>query len=75
MSEHQTADPDLDVLAAQVLFSVQCELSTVLAEQGFDDIQPRAGAVLAHPRAHPCQRTRPRLRTAQAGHRFSRRRP
>ncbi|MCT9108741.1 hypothetical protein N4G69_24495 [Streptomyces mirabilis] len=51
MSEHQTADPDLDVLAVQVLFSVQCELSTVLAEQGFDDIQPRAGAVLAHPRA------------------------
>ncbi|WP_075030065.1 MarR family winged helix-turn-helix transcriptional regulator [Streptomyces mirabilis] len=51
MSEHQTAEPDLGVLAAQVLLSVQRELFTALAEQGFDDIQPRAGAVLAHLRA------------------------
>ncbi|MFF4732194.1 MarR family winged helix-turn-helix transcriptional regulator [Streptomyces mirabilis] len=51
MSEHQMAEPDLGVLAAQVLFSVQRELFTALAEQGFDDIQPRAGAVLAHLRA------------------------
>jgi DNA-binding MarR family transcriptional regulator len=51
LSEHQTAEPDLGVLAAQVLLSVQRELFTALAEQGFDDIQPRAGAVLAHLRA------------------------
>jgi Transcriptional regulators len=51
LSEHRTADPDLGVLAAQVLFSVQRELFTALAEQGFDDIQPRAGAVLAYLRA------------------------
>ncbi|MFD8001426.1 MarR family winged helix-turn-helix transcriptional regulator [Streptomyces mirabilis] len=51
MSEHQTGEPDLGVLAAQVLFSVQRELFTALAEQGFDDIQPRAGAVLAYLRA------------------------
>lgn len=51
LSEHQAADPDLGVLAAQVLFSVQRELFTALAEQGFDDIQPRAGAVLAYLRA------------------------
>ncbi|MFJ4681883.1 MarR family winged helix-turn-helix transcriptional regulator [Streptomyces sp. NPDC088789] len=36
------------MLAARVLFSVQRELFTTLAEQGFDDIQPRSGAVLAH---------------------------
>ncbi|MFJ2568212.1 MULTISPECIES: MarR family transcriptional regulator [unclassified Streptomyces] len=48
MSGHQTAEPDLGVLAARVLFSVQRELFTALAEQGFDDIQPRTGAVLAH---------------------------
>ncbi|MFF3656118.1 hypothetical protein [Streptomyces olivochromogenes] len=51
MSEYQAAEPDLGVLAAQVLFSVQRELFTALAEQGFDDIQPRADAVLAHLRA------------------------
>ncbi|WP_256725628.1 MarR family winged helix-turn-helix transcriptional regulator [Streptomyces sp. IMTB 2501] len=48
MTGHPTPEPDLGVLAAQVLFSVQRELFTALAEQGFDDIQPRAGAVLAH---------------------------
>ncbi|BDM74715.1 hypothetical protein HEK616_82020 (plasmid) [Streptomyces nigrescens] len=48
MSKHHTGDPDLGVLAAQVLFSVQRELFTALAEQGFDDIQPRTGAVLAY---------------------------
>ncbi|MFJ4773838.1 MarR family winged helix-turn-helix transcriptional regulator [Streptomyces uncialis] len=48
MTGRQVEEPDLGVLAAQILFSVQRELFTVLAEQGFDDIQPRAGAVLAH---------------------------
>ncbi|MGW7253540.1 MarR family winged helix-turn-helix transcriptional regulator [Streptomyces sp. NPDC054834] len=51
MTGHPTAEPDLGVLAAQVLLSVQRELFIALAEQGFDDIQPRAGAVLAHLRA------------------------
>ncbi|MCX5112308.1 MarR family transcriptional regulator [Streptomyces sp. NBC_00378] len=48
MTGHQNTDPDLGVLAAQVLFSVQRELFTALTEQGFDDIQPRTGAVLAY---------------------------
>ncbi|MER5930162.1 MarR family transcriptional regulator [Streptomyces sp. NPDC002054] len=48
MAKHQAAEPDLGVLAARILFSVQRELFTALAEQGFDDIQPRAGAVLAY---------------------------
>ncbi|MFD9815580.1 MarR family winged helix-turn-helix transcriptional regulator [Streptomyces sp. NPDC059080] len=51
MARKQTAEPDLGVLAAQVLFSVQRELFAALAEQGFDDIQPRAGAVLAYLRS------------------------
>ncbi|MCF3128966.1 MarR family winged helix-turn-helix transcriptional regulator [Streptomyces olivochromogenes] len=51
MTGHETSEPDLGVLAARVLFSVQRELFTALAEQGFDDIQPRAGAVLAYLRA------------------------
>ncbi|MFJ7200404.1 MULTISPECIES: MarR family winged helix-turn-helix transcriptional regulator [unclassified Streptomyces] len=48
MTARKAKDPDLGVLAAQILFSVQRELFAMLAEQGFDDIQPRAGAVLAH---------------------------
>ncbi|MFE5091871.1 MarR family winged helix-turn-helix transcriptional regulator [Streptomyces sp. NPDC056638] len=51
MTGHQATAPDLGVLAARVLFSVQRELFTTLAEQGFDDIAPRAGAVLAYLRA------------------------
>ncbi|MGW3508660.1 MarR family winged helix-turn-helix transcriptional regulator [Streptomyces sp. NPDC000994] len=51
MTGHQAAEPDLAVLAARILFSVQRELFAALAEQGFDDIQPRAGAVLAYLRA------------------------
>ncbi|MGW6236494.1 MarR family winged helix-turn-helix transcriptional regulator [Streptomyces sp. NPDC055094] len=51
MTGRQAKEPDLGVLAARVLFSVQRELFTMLAEQGFDDIQPRAGAVLAHLRS------------------------
>ncbi|MGW7752525.1 MarR family winged helix-turn-helix transcriptional regulator [Streptomyces violaceusniger] len=48
MTGNQSAEPDLGVLAARVLFSVQRELFTALAEQGFDDIRPRSGAVLAY---------------------------
>ncbi|MFE3068485.1 MarR family winged helix-turn-helix transcriptional regulator [Streptomyces sp. NPDC059247] len=42
------AGPDLGVLSARILFSVQRELFATLAERGFDDILPRSGAVLAH---------------------------
>ncbi|WP_328464976.1 MarR family winged helix-turn-helix transcriptional regulator [Streptomyces sp. NBC_00448] len=48
MTGHPAPEPDLGVLAARVLLSVQRELFTTLAEQGFDDIHPRTGAVLAH---------------------------
>ncbi|MFJ9871078.1 MarR family winged helix-turn-helix transcriptional regulator [Streptomyces sp. NPDC101165] len=51
MTGNQNAEPDLGVLAARILFSVQRELFTALAGQGFDDIQPRTGAVLAYLRA------------------------
>ncbi|WP_245883477.1 MarR family winged helix-turn-helix transcriptional regulator [Streptomyces hyaluromycini] len=51
MTGHPATQPDLGVLAARILMSVQRELFTALAEQGFDDIAPRAGAVLAHLRA------------------------
>jgi DNA-binding MarR family transcriptional regulator len=40
--------PDLGVLAARLLFAVQHELYSALAEQGFDDLYPRHGAVLAY---------------------------
>ena len=48
VTEYRSAEPDLGVLAADVLISVQRELFAALAEQGFDDIAPRTGAVLAH---------------------------
>lgn len=48
MAGHQTAGPDLGVLAAGVLSAVERELFAMLAEHGFDDIRPRMGAVLAH---------------------------
>ncbi|MFE2102591.1 MarR family winged helix-turn-helix transcriptional regulator [Streptomyces sp. NPDC059468] len=51
MTGHRNAEPDLGVLAARIHFSVQRELFATLAAQGFDDIQPRTGAVLAHLRA------------------------
>jgi DNA-binding MarR family transcriptional regulator len=51
LTGYQPAEPDIGVLTAQVLSSVQRELFTALAEQGFDDIAPRAGAVLAHLRS------------------------
>jgi DNA-binding MarR family transcriptional regulator len=42
------ADPDLGVLAGQLLFAVQQELYDRLTEQGFADLGYRHGAVLAH---------------------------
>lgn len=42
---------DLGVLAGRLLFSVQGELFRRLHREGFDDITPRHGAVLAYLRA------------------------
>ncbi|WP_309112825.1 MarR family transcriptional regulator [Saccharothrix sp.] len=39
---------DIGVLAARLLFSVQEQLYARLAEQGFDDLHPRHGVVLAY---------------------------
>ena len=47
-SERQQWNPDLGVLASQLLLSVQAELFARLAEKGYDDLQTRHGAVLAY---------------------------
>jgi DNA-binding MarR family transcriptional regulator len=47
-SERQQWNPDLGVLASQLLFSLQHELFDRLAEEGYDDLHPRHGAVLAY---------------------------
>jgi DNA-binding MarR family transcriptional regulator len=47
-SERQQWNPDLGVLASQLLFSLQDELFARLAEDGYDDLLPRHGAVLAY---------------------------
>jgi DNA-binding MarR family transcriptional regulator len=47
-SERQQWNPDLSVLASQLLLSLQEELFTRLAEEGYDDLHPRHGAVLAY---------------------------
>lgn len=46
-SKGKETDPDLGVLAAGLLFRVQGELSRHMSEQGFDDVSPRHGTVLA----------------------------
>jgi DNA-binding MarR family transcriptional regulator len=46
--ERQEWNPDLGVLASQLLFRVQAELFARLAEAGYDDLHPRHGAVLAY---------------------------
>lgn len=46
--ERGDGDPNIGVLAARLLFAVQAELFSKLAEEGFDDLQPRHGTVLAH---------------------------
>ncbi|WP_433294742.1 MarR family winged helix-turn-helix transcriptional regulator [Pseudonocardia sp. CA-142604] len=45
---HTHTDPDLGVLAGRLLFAVQNELFSTLAANGFDDLHPRHGAVLAY---------------------------
>ena len=47
-AERNRTNPDLGVLAGRLLFAVQNELFTSLAAEGFDDIAPRHGAVLAY---------------------------
>jgi DNA-binding MarR family transcriptional regulator len=47
-SQRKQEDPDLGILAGQVLFALQKQLFTTLAEQGHPDLRPRHGAVLAY---------------------------
>jgi DNA-binding MarR family transcriptional regulator len=47
-SERRQVDPDLGVLAAQLLLSFQQELYAALAEQGHPQLRPRHGAVVAY---------------------------
>ncbi|MFI9382373.1 MarR family winged helix-turn-helix transcriptional regulator [Kutzneria sp. NPDC052558] len=47
-TERNQTNPDLGVLAGRLLFAIQQELFATLATQGFDDLQPRHGAVLAY---------------------------
>lgn len=47
-SERKRTDPDLGVLASQLLFAVQEELFDTLAEQGHPGLRPQHGAVLAY---------------------------
>jgi DNA-binding MarR family transcriptional regulator len=47
-AERQQLNPDLGVLATQLLYSIQDELFRGLAEAGYDDLHPRHGAVLAY---------------------------
>src|SRR5215472_15831262 len=47
-AERNRTNPDLGVLAGRLLFAIQQELFTTLAAQGFGDLHPRHGAVLAY---------------------------
>jgi DNA-binding MarR family transcriptional regulator len=47
-AERQQLNPDLGVLATRLLLSIQNELFSGLAEDGYDDLHPRHGAVLAY---------------------------
>jgi DNA-binding MarR family transcriptional regulator len=47
-SARREAEPDLGVLATRLFFAVQDELLRRTAEQGFDDLRARHGAVLAY---------------------------
>ncbi|MFC5181464.1 MarR family winged helix-turn-helix transcriptional regulator [Actinomadura harenae] len=46
--ERKRADPDLGILTARLLFGIQRELFGVLADQGYGDLRPQHGAILAH---------------------------
>ncbi|RSM71471.1 MarR family transcriptional regulator [Kibdelosporangium aridum] len=47
-AQRNKTNPDLGVLAGRLLFAVQNELFSALAAKGFDDLQPRHGAVMAY---------------------------
>lgn len=47
-SERKRQDPDVGVLAGQLLFAFQERMFATLAEQGHPDLRPRHGAVLAY---------------------------
>lgn len=47
-SARKLAEPDLGVLAARLLLGVQGEIFRRTADQGFNDLRPRHGAVLAY---------------------------
>ncbi|WP_219508170.1 MarR family winged helix-turn-helix transcriptional regulator [Nonomuraea ceibae] len=47
-SDNKQADPDIGVLSSRVLFRLQRELFSTLAEQGHPRLRPRHGAVLAY---------------------------
>ncbi|MEV4213374.1 MarR family winged helix-turn-helix transcriptional regulator [Micromonospora sp. NPDC049662] len=47
-STRKEQDPDLGILAVQLSGRVQREIFTRAAEDGFDDVRPRHGAVLAY---------------------------
>jgi DNA-binding MarR family transcriptional regulator len=47
-TERQEWNPDLGVLASRLLFSLQEELFTKLADAGYDELHPRHGSVLAY---------------------------
>lgn len=47
-AQRNANDPDLGVLAGRLLFAVQKELFAALAAEGFDDLHPRHGAVMAY---------------------------
>ncbi|XVV06141.1 MarR family winged helix-turn-helix transcriptional regulator [Actinosynnema sp. CA-248983] len=47
-SERKQTDPDLGVLTSRLMFAVQEELFTTLAERGHPDLRPQLGAVMAY---------------------------
>ncbi|MFF2273484.1 MarR family winged helix-turn-helix transcriptional regulator [Agromyces sp. NPDC058136] len=47
-SERKNLDPDLGMLTARLLFTVQRELTAALPERGHADLKPKHGAILAH---------------------------
>ncbi|MGC7098385.1 MarR family winged helix-turn-helix transcriptional regulator [Amycolatopsis lurida] len=47
-AEQNRDDPDLGVLAGRLLFAVQDELFSKLAAEGYGDLHPRHGAVMAY---------------------------
>lgn len=46
--ERKRLDPDLGILTARLMHGIQGELFSRLADEGFDDLRPQHGAILAH---------------------------